>query len=185
MKIAIISRVKIEDRKFWSGTIENTYSILRSSKDINIIKIDRSNNNLRKIFAIKRELFSFFKGEKFDETYNIKVSKNYANQIDSQILKHDNLDFILSFDASLIAYIRTKIPIIFWTDLLYSDYYKHYFKNEKINKQTKNSIKAIEKNAITKCKYIFLSSNWALNQAKKNFFKEKKKIQINAFWTKF
>ena len=168
MKIAIISRVKIEDRKFWSGTIENTYNILRGSKDINIIKIDRFNNNLRKIFAIKRELFSFFKGEKFDETYDIKVSKNYANQIDSQILKHDNLDFILSFDASLIAYIRTNIPIIFWTDLLYSDYYKHYFKNKKINKQTKNSIKVIEKNAISKCKYIFLSSNWVLNKEKKN-----------------
>ena len=75
MNIAIISREKIENRKFWSGTIENSYNILRNSKDIDIIKIDSLDNNLRKIFAIKREFLSFFKGEKFDETYNINVSK--------------------------------------------------------------------------------------------------------------
>lgn len=185
MNIAIISREKIENRKFWSGTIENSYNILRNSKDIDIIKIDSLDNNLRKIFAIKREFLSFFKGEKFDETYNINVSKNYANQINSQISKQNNLDFILSFDASLIAYIKTKVPIIFWTDLLYSDYYKHYFKKEKIYKQTKNSIKVIEKRAVSKSKYIFLSSNWAINRAKKNYLREKNKFRLMRFGPNF
>ena len=69
--------------------LQNSYNILRNSKDIDIIKIDSLDNNLRKIFAIKREFLSFFKGEKFDETYNINVSKNYANQINSQISKQN------------------------------------------------------------------------------------------------
>ena len=57
--------------------------------------------------------------------------KNYANQINSQISKQNNLDYIIVFEASLIAYLRSPVPIIFWTDLLYSDYYKHYFKDKK------------------------------------------------------
>ena len=144
MNIAIISREKIENRKFWSGTIANSYSILKSEKNFKIIKIENFNNKLRKIYALKREYFKL-KNIKFDETYNLKVSQDYAKQINKQISKYSNIDYIIVFEASLIAYLRSPVPIIFWTDLLYSDYYKHYFRDKKIHYQTVKNIRLIEK----------------------------------------
>ena len=55
MKIALISRAKIEDRTFWSGLIENIYFNMKLNRSIKIVKIDNLNNSLRKIYTIKRE----------------------------------------------------------------------------------------------------------------------------------
>ena len=60
------------------------------------------------------------------------------------------------------------------TDILYSDYYEHYYSKHKISKKTKNEIKIIEKKAINNSYKIILTSNWALNKAKKNITIQKK-----------
>jgi len=171
MKIAIISRSDLNDRVYWSGIIQTIYSKLKSSKNVEIIKIDKLNNSFRKIFALKREYLKHTKKVKYDESYNHIVSKNFAQQIELKLNKYKDIDFLLTFDSSLVAYLKVNIPIILWTDLLYSDYYDHYFKNYKISKETKNSIKKIEKKALKNCHRVILCSNWALNKAK---FKYKK-----------
>ncbi len=85
MKIAIISRANLEDRTYWSGTIESVYSNLKKHRNLKIIKIDKLNNNLRKIYALKREYFKYVKKIKFDESYNKYVSKNFGYQIEKKI----------------------------------------------------------------------------------------------------
>ena len=57
MRIGIISRSNLEDKVYWSGAIHVIYSKLKSYKNIKIVKIDRLNNTIRKISAIKREYF--------------------------------------------------------------------------------------------------------------------------------
>ena len=134
MNIAIISRESIENKLYWSGTINSIYSNLKLKKNLNIIKIDNLDNSLRKLFAVKRQFLKYVKNIKFDEAYNINVSKNFAKQINRklELIKYKKINYILCFDSSLISYLQTDIPIILWTDLLYSDYYNHYFKNIKI-----------------------------------------------------
>jgi len=166
MKIAIISRSNLNDRVYWSGTIQTIYSKLSSNKNLQIIKIDKLNNSFRKLFALKREYLKYTKKVKFDDAYNEFVSKNFAEQIEKKLNKFNNIDFLLCFDSSLVAYLKVNIPIILWTDLLYSDYYDHYFKSYEISKETKNAIKNIEKKAINNCHRILLSSKWALNKGK-------------------
>ena len=169
MKIAIISRSNLNDRVYWSGIIESIYSKLKSYKDLEIIKIDKLNNSYRKLFALKREYLKHTKKIKFDENYNEFISKNFAKQIEKKLSKFKNIDFLLAFDSSLVAYLKVKIPIILWTDLLYSDYYDHYFKDCKISKETKKSIKKIEKKALINCHRVLLSSTWALNKGKSKY----------------
>ncbi|MDC3076798.1 glycosyltransferase [Candidatus Pelagibacter sp.] len=168
MKIGIVSRGNVDDRVYWSGLINVIYHYLKKNKKIKVFKIDKLNNTLRKFSAVKREYLKFFKNEKYDESYNITVSKNFARQIEKK-LKNKSLDYILAFDLSLVAYLKTKVPIILWTDLLYSDYYSHYFKKQKISNQTTVSIKILERKAIQNSFKIILSTKWALNKAKKKY----------------
>ena len=165
MRVGIISRSNLEDKVYWSGAIHSIYSRLKSNKNLEIKKIDKLNNSFRKISALKREYLKYFKNIKYDESYNQIVAKNFAKQIELK-LKKKKIDFLLAFDSSLIAYLNTKIPIILWTDLLYSDYYDHYFQNRYISKETRKSIKIIEKKAIKNCYRVILASNWALGKAK-------------------
>ena len=171
MKIAIISRSNLDDRVYWSGAINTIFNKLKSYNKIEIIKIDRLDNSFRKLFALKREYLKYTKKIKFDETYNLFVSKNYAKQIKNKLSKHKNINFVLTFDSSLVAYLKINIPIILWTDLLYSDYYDHYFKKLQVSNETKISIKKIEQNALKNCHRIFLASKWALKRAKTKYKK--------------
>ena len=145
MNIGIISRSNLEDRVFWSGIENALYTQLKSSKYINVIKIDKLNNSLRKIFALKREYMKYINNVKYDDIYNNIISKNFSKQIEKKI-KNVNLDFLLVFDSSLVAYLDTSVPIILWTDILYSEYYNHYFKHKNISNDTKRDIKNLERN---------------------------------------
>jgi len=165
MKIGIISRSNLEDKVYWSGAIHIIYSKLKLHKNIKIIKIDKLNNTIRKFSALKREYLKYFKKIKYDESYNEIVAKNFAKQIELKLEKK-KIDYLITFDSSLISYLNTKIPIILWTDLLYSDYYEHYFQDRHISKETKKSIKILEKKAISNCYKVILSSKWALKKAK-------------------
>ncbi len=178
MKIAIVSRVDLEDRTYWSGTTESVYSKLKQSRKFKIIKIDKLNNTLRKIFAIKREYYKYIKKVKFDESYNEYVSKNFAYQIERKLKKYKNIDLLLTFDSSLIAHIKTGIPIVLWTDMLYSDYYKHYYNKKKISRDTIKSINSIEKKALNNCTKVLLASNWAVLKAKTKYYGLKNKFYL-------
>ena len=67
MNIGIISRSNLEDRVFWSGIENALYTQLKSSKYINVIKIDKLNNSLRTIFALKREYMKYINNVKYDD----------------------------------------------------------------------------------------------------------------------
>ena len=155
MKIGIISRSDLNNKLYWSGVPSNVYFNLKKKNNIEVVKIDKLNENLRKFFAIKREYLKLFNKIKFDETYNLKVSKDYATQIEKKLKNISNISHLLTFDLSLVSFLKTDIPIIVWTDILYSDYYKHYFKKQKISKSSLNDIKILEYKSIKQSKIIF------------------------------
>ncbi len=184
MRIGVISRSNLDDRLYWSGAINSVYTNLKKNKNIKVIRIDKLNNTLRKISAIKREFIKYFRNKKYDEGYNNIVSKNFARQIENKI-KNKKLDFLLAFDSSLIANLNTKIPVILWTDILYTDYYDHYYNKIRVLKDSLKSIKKIENEALKKCHKVFLSSSWALSKAKKKYPYMSKKFKLLEFGPSF
>ena len=180
MNIGIISRTDLNNKLFWSGIPSTIYEKFRKEK-IKVVKIDNLNQNFRKFYIIKREYFKYFKKEKFDETYNIKVSKNYSNQLSSRLKNISNLTHLLTFDMSLVSFLKTEIPIIVWTDTLYTDYYQNYFKDQKISKSSLDDIKSLEFATVKKCKLILFSSKWSLNNAKQKYKKFKNKFKLLEF----
>ncbi len=180
MKIALISRSNLADKLFWSGVPSIIYSKLKKKK-LKVIKIDNLNQNFRKFFVIKREYLKLFKKLKFDETYNIRVSKNYSHQINNRLKKIKDITHLLTFDSSLVSFLKTDIPIILWTDILYTDYYKYYFRDQKISKSTASDIKKLESETIKKCKLIIFTSKWSLNNAKQKYKKFQNKFKLLEF----
>ena len=85
MKIAIVSRENLRNKKYWSGVIANIFFQLKKVENIEIIEIDNLNNIYRKMHALKREYIRLISNSKYDEAYNIKVSKNFANQINNKL----------------------------------------------------------------------------------------------------
>ena len=173
MNIAILSRKKIDDKLFWSGTIQKIHRELKKKK-IKIFKIDNLRNKLRNYNVFKREFLKRTLNVKYDENYNVAVAKDFAKQINFKLSKIKKLDCIISFDFSIVSHLKTSIPIYIWSDVLYTTYYRHYYRSLNISKNTSQDIRYLEKKAVNNAKKIFLSSEWAIKIAKK-------KYQINSY----
>ena len=84
---------------------------------------------------------------KYDENYNVAVAKDFAKQINFKLSKIKKLDCIISFDFSIVSHLNTSIPIYIWSDVLYTTYYRHYYRSLNISKNTSKDIRYLEKSS--------------------------------------
>ena len=52
---------------------------------------------------------------------------------------------VASFDFSIVSHLNTSIPIYIWSDVLYTTYYRHYYRSLNISKNTSKDIRYLEK----------------------------------------
>ena len=170
--ILYITRLDPDDIKSWSGS---TFFILKClKKNFSVISISSLSNRIRFFYVLKRFFFSIF-GIKFDIDRPILCAKDFARQIESRI-KNINYDAIITSEPYLFTFLKTNKPMYVFTDLTFDTYYKHYFYNRNIHKDTLLEGNYCEKIALNKCKKVILTSHWAINEAVKNYNIKKDKF---------
>lgn len=176
--ILYISRLDPHDLKSWSGL---NYFILRclKKKKFKITVIGKLSNRIRLFYIPKRYFFSKF-NIKFSIDRPISVAKDFACQINKKI-KNLKYDAIVTSDSNAISFLNTKKPIFLWTDLTFSSYYKHYFSNLKIHKDTLLHGNFCQKLALKNSYKIILTSKWAVNEAIKKYSISKKSFHVLPF----
>jgi glycosyltransferase involved in cell wall biosynthesis len=176
--ILYISRLDPHDLKSWSGL---NYFILRclKKKKFKITVIGKLSNRIRLFYIPKRYFFSKF-NIKFSIDRPISVAKDFACQINKKI-KNLKYDAIVTSDSNAISFLNTKKPIFLWTDLTFSSYYKHYFSNLKIHKDTLLHGNFCQKLALKNSYKIILTSKWAVNEAIKKYSISKKFFHVLPF----
>lgn len=176
--ILYISRLDPHDLKSWSGL---NYFILRclKKKKFKITVIGKLSNRIRLFYMPKRYFFSKF-NIKFSIDRPISVAKDFAYQINKKI-KNLKYDAIVTSDSNTISFLNTKKPIFLWTDLTFSSYYKHYFSNLKIHKDTLLHGNFCQKLALKNSYKIILTSKWAVNEAIKKYSISKKSFHVLPF----
>jgi glycosyltransferase involved in cell wall biosynthesis len=176
-KILYATRLDPNNIKSWSGT---TFFILKCLKSyFSVTSVGPLNNRIRIFYIFKRVFFSLF-GIKFDIDRPILCAKDFSNQIQKKI-KNINYDAIVTSEPYLISFLKTNKPIYVFTDLTFNTYYKHYFYNKKIHKDSLLDGNYCEQIALNKCKKIILTSHWAINQAVKSYDIKKAKFAYLPF----
>ena len=171
--ILFLTRLDPENIKSWSGL--NYYMLRLLKKNFNVITVGPLSNRVRYIFLIKKFFFFLF-GIKFDIDRPTLVARDFARQIKKKIIKK-KYDIVLTSDTYLLSFFSTEKPIYIWTDFLFSTYYSTYFKNFSIHPDTIREGNYCEKLALKKAKKIFLTSEWSVKEAVKDY-----KIQRNKFF---
>ena len=175
--ILYATRLDPNNIKSWSGT---TFFILKCLKSyFSVTSVGPLNNRIRIFYIFKRVFFSLF-GIKFDIDRPILCAKDFSNQIQKKI-KSINYDAIVTSEPYLISFLKTNKPIYVFTDLTFNTYYKHYFYNKKIHKDSLLDGNYCEQIALNKCKKIILTSHWAINQAVKSYDIKKAKFAYLPF----
>ena len=171
--ILFLTRLNPTNINSWSGT--NFFMLKALKKNFKVITVGPLSNRIRVLYIFKRFVLSFF-NIKFDIDRPINVAKDFATQIENKISKY-NYDAVISSDTYLLSFLKTNKPIFVYTDVCFSTYYNHYFKNVKVSRETILNGDFCEKLALLKSKKIILTSKWAINESSKYYKINKSKYE--------
>ena len=171
--ILFLTRLDPKDVTSWSGI--NFFMLKALKKNFNVITIGPLSNRIRALYIFKRFILSLF-NIKFDIDRPINVAKNFASQIENKIYNY-KYDAVVCSDIYLLSFIKINKPIFVYTDVCFSTYYNHYFKNIKVSHETISDGDYCEKLALLKSKKIILTSKWAINESSKYYKINKSKYE--------
>ncbi len=166
MKIAFITASDPLDKRSWSGIYYRMLEALKYQFEevapLGPIRLPIIE------FVLKgfQFLFSKITGKKYNRSHSIVLSKAYAFVL-TRRLKNRNFDAIFAPTSStLIAYLKTDIPIYYFSDATVNAMIGYYENFSNWSKCSINESNLIEKRAIMNSKASVFASDWAANSAK-------------------
>ena len=105
---------------------------------------------------------------------------SYAKHI-SQLIEHSNVDVIFSPGTIPIAYLRSNLPVVFWTDATFAGMIDFYPETANLCSETMLDGNFLEQEALNNCSLAIYSSDWAADSAKSNYQTIESKIQVVPF----
>jgi len=178
MKIQYITQTNATDIHNWSGL---NYFIAQSlkSQNIELSYIDSLKKNYPVDLVLKKIYTEYIRKQKFSLQVDKRVLSYFANQVHSQI--EPNTDIIFSPSTIPLAYLETNKPKVFYVDALYDNLVGFYDTCTNISEQTYVSACEMEQAALSSSALAFFSSDWAAENAIKNYKVDAAKVKVIPF----
>lgn len=180
MKIAFVMS------RFDYSNVENKYGIgyyIAEHFKKNNCEIEyylHDNSNYEFPFKIKQGIYKYFSSKKYYRSREPKLLKSQTAPLIDKIYQSD-CDIAFSFGSLPIAYLNIKKPVFFWTDAFFSGLTNFYEEFTDLSESTLQNGNQIEIDAINNSKKIFVSSQWAKDDAIKSYNVNPDKILVIPF----
>jgi glycosyltransferase involved in cell wall biosynthesis len=168
MKLAYVSIFDATDIRNWSGTYWHMYKSLESQgvgvELLGNLQHGRSvQRKLRKLWAQNIEHRNFL------HFWDSETAKDYSADVDGR-LKALDVDAVLCSNSIPLAYLRSELPKILWTDATYSGLSQMYdeFNPDLISAASAKHATRIDRLAEEKCDLLIFASQWAADSAIKS-----------------
>ncbi len=163
-----IGFVSIEDASSegtWAGIPIRILEKLKQHSEFDIELISPLKRNLRWLY-LPAKLCEKFTGQAFIWYLTRRSQRYFARQVES-VVKKKQLDAVFSTSSIPIAYLRTDIPAVFWTDAVFHVMYGYYsglFAH--LSKRTIRDGRDQEERALRRVDFACYSSEWAADAAR-------------------
>ncbi|WP_288340691.1 glycosyltransferase family 4 protein [uncultured Roseivirga sp.] len=170
LRIGFITALDPEDKRSWSGIYYRMYQSLNEQfEEVNALGPIRLNlvETVRMNLSILLfKVYHFFRyGSKVKSIHLSARSKAYSRFFERK-LEYLNIDVLFAPVASLeIAYLRTNIPICYFSDTTFGQLWSYYHDEEGISSLVKKLGNRIEQLAIDNSTSQVFSSEWAAQYA--------------------
>lgn len=180
-KMIVLSLNNPLDATTWSGI---PYFMIKAlSRYYSIETIYLKNKLAEKFIKVLLKLFSLFIKGVYDSSHSRMLSVYYGRYFSNQLKKLNAKDAIIVAPAgsSILAYLRTDIPIVYISDATFNrmiDYYPNFSGLSEISIKEGNEI---ERNAIRKSKISAFASEWAAQSAINDYQGKSDKVFVIPF----
>lgn len=171
-----------KNKKSWSG-IHNFMSQELELRFNNVIFLGpvKPTKWIRNILGLFSKFHLLFFRKKFNRQHNNFLSRYYAKEFGKKIT-NKKIDILIAPAASSeIAFLNTKIPIIYISDTSYNQIKDYYDSYSNFSKLSNAVAEKIEQAAINKATTLIYSSKWAAEHVINNYKIVNKEIFVIQF----
>lgn len=201
MKVAYVTTYDAADVHAWSGTGTHIYQALRDSglELETLIQLGRNRVRLALpgdgvelevsgrgltdkrplLYKIKKVLYKAL-GKNYLRDREPAVLRSYAAQVD-EALEVSDCDVVFSPGTLPIAYLKSRKPIVFWTDATFGGLVEFYPLFSGLCGETLRSGHAADRTALQKCRLAIYTSDWAANTAVDIYGADPGKVRVVPF----
>lgn len=180
IKIAFITSQNPEDKNSWSGTLYNMYYALK--KEFEVV----DNFGPARILALKwlpiiNRITIFFFKKKYNHNHSFIKSYILSKHFERKLNKKKYDLIFAPVASSEIAYLKTKIPILYLSDSTFGqlkDYYDVFTNLFEFSVKESN---ITENRALKNAELVVFSSSWAAEFAVNNYHINREKTFIIPF----
>lgn len=180
IKIAFLTSRDPIDRRSWSGTYYYMAKALQKHCG-DVTFLGPIESKLKIIGQFRKKISRLLLRKNYNYAHSIFLAKRYAKIIAHKISKED-YDLIFAPAASSeIAFLNTKIPIIYLSDTTFTlmvDYYPEFSNLLNVSIREGN---IIEELAIKKASLVLYPSEWAAQSALKDYHADEARIHVIPF----
>jgi len=122
----------------------------------------------------------WLRGKRYLRHFEGKLLKSYARQLEHQLATHP-VDAVFSPSTWPIAYLKTNLPAVFWTDACFAGMLDFYGAFTNLAPASIQAGHAIEQAALRRCTRAIYSSQWAAQSALQSYQVEPAKLSVVPF----
>lgn len=171
MRILYVTASDPNNRKSWSGVL---WSINRELKKYFEVDYFQVSANSPMWFQMKSKMVGL-SGYHTMYSHSIARAKKSSKDL-TKFLNGKHYDAIFVIDAACLAYVKTDIPIVYYSDGIASRMIDYYWKG--LSERTKKEANQVQKLALNNSKLCIVTNKWAKAGAITDYGIPENKIKI-------
>jgi glycosyltransferase involved in cell wall biosynthesis len=179
-RIAFLSQENPSDKRTWSGITYHLHKQLSRFHDVHWMHANDLTLTQRRLLSLWNRIAERL-GWKFTSHYFLNAF--FLGRTLSQKLKNENVDFIVvgAGESELIAYLRTKIPVVHIADTTFGNMVNYYPWHTGLCRLALKQGNRIEQKTIQKAAHLVYSSHWAANSAIRHYGADANRVSVLSF----
>jgi glycosyltransferase involved in cell wall biosynthesis len=180
LNVAFLTKWDPLDPHSWSGTMKSMYSSLRR-RGINVTALGPVRSAARMALRCADTFMRATLGKSYDYRHSLLVAREYAFRFERKLASGD-FDVIFAPAASSeISLLKTNLPIVYLTDILFPDYKDYYPQCSRLLKFSAAEVDRIECLAMQKAKAFICPSEWVGKRAADTYSLPPERIHVLSF----
>jgi glycosyltransferase involved in cell wall biosynthesis len=180
MKVAYVTDYDAQNIRAWSGTAYYIgKSLMEQSVDVYYFGPLKQRLLHRLTRKLKRHYHELFNKRYLKDPEPI-ILNDFARQVEAKLAQTE-VDVILSATVNPIAYLNTRVPIIFWADATFANTAEFYPAYSNLCQETLHAGHRMEQEALKRASLAIYSSDWAAQTAIHYYNADPEKVRILPF----
>lgn len=178
MKVCYVTEYDATNMQSWSGSGYRIHHHLSlAGAEVKLLGGLQIQKNFRN--RLSHKFWRQFQLSYLDDRDPV-ILRNYARQIEDRLSEY-KCDVIFSPGTLPIAYLKTKLPVVFWTDATFANLLNYYGHFSNLSPVSVRHGHEAERRALAQASLAVYTSDWAAKSAIREYGANPEKIRIIPF----